>query len=42
MPEGTKDVDSALRKGEMKFTLAGEKPRGDFVLARLKNDRASC
>jgi len=39
MPEGTKDVDAALRKGELKFTLAGEKLRGGFVLVRLKNDR---
>jgi bifunctional non-homologous end joining protein LigD len=39
MPEGTKDVDAALRKGELKFTLAGEKLRGSFVLVRLKNDR---
>ena len=38
-PEGTKDVDAALRKGELKFTLAGEKLRGGFVLVRLKNDR---
>lgn len=27
------------RKGELKFTLAGEKLRGSFVLVRLKNDR---
>ena len=39
MPEGTKDIDAALRKGELKFTLAGEKLRGGFVLVRLKNDR---
>jgi bifunctional non-homologous end joining protein LigD len=39
MPEGTKDIDAALRKGELKFTLAGEKLRGSFVLVRLKNDR---
>ena len=38
-PEGTKDVDAALRKGELKFTLAGEKLRGSFVLVRLKRDR---
>src|SRR6188768_1697497 len=25
MPEATKDVDAALRKGELKFTLAGQK-----------------
>src|SRR6185369_3259482 len=38
-PDSTKDVDAALRKGELKFTLAGEKLRGSFVLVRLKNDR---
>ena len=38
-PEGTKDVDAALRKGELKFTLAGEKLRGSFVLVRMKHDR---
>ena len=39
MPEGTKELDAALRKGELKFTLAGDKLRGGFVLVRLKNDR---
>jgi bifunctional non-homologous end joining protein LigD len=39
MPEGTKEVAEALRKGELKFTLAGEKLRGSFVLVRIKNDR---
>src|SRR5438093_12674837 len=39
MAEGTKDVDAALRNGELKFTLAGEKLRGSFVLVRMKNDR---
>ena len=39
MPEGTKDVDAALRKGELKFTLAGEKLKGSFVLVRMKRDR---
>ena len=39
MPEGTKDIDAALRKGELKFTLAGEKLQGSFVLVRMKHDR---
>ena len=39
MPEGTKDTDAALRKGELKFTLAGEKLQGSFVLVRMKHDR---
>jgi bifunctional non-homologous end joining protein LigD len=39
VPEGTQDVDAALRKGELKFTLAGQKLKGSFVLVRMKNDR---
>ena len=39
MPEGTEDVDAALRKGELKFTLAGEKLKGSWVLVRMKHDR---
>jgi len=39
LPEGTKDVDAALRKGELKFTLAGQKLHGSFVLVRMKRDR---
>ena len=31
----TKDVDAALRKGELKFTLAGEKLKGSLVLVRM-------
>jgi bifunctional non-homologous end joining protein LigD len=38
-PEETKDVDAALRKGELKFTVAGEKLRGSWVLVRMKHDR---
>jgi bifunctional non-homologous end joining protein LigD len=39
MPEEAKDVDAALRKGELKFTTAGEKLRGSWVLVRMKHDR---
>ena len=39
VPEGTKDIDAALRKGELKFTLAGEKLQGSFVIVRMKHDR---
>jgi bifunctional non-homologous end joining protein LigD len=39
LPEGTEDVDAALRKGELKFVLAGDKLQGGWVLVRLKNDR---
>ena len=38
-PEGTEDVDAALRKGDFKFTLAGQKLQGSFVLVRMKHDR---
>src|SRR5215813_12467181 len=38
-PEGDGNVDKALRKGELKFTLAGEKLRGGWVLVRMRNDR---
>ena len=38
-PEGTKDVDAALRKGELKFALAGERLQGSWVLVRMKHDR---
>jgi bifunctional non-homologous end joining protein LigD len=39
MPEGTNGVDAALRKGDFKFTLAGQKIKGSFVLVRMKRDR---
>ena len=39
LPEGTDDIDAALRKGELKFVLAGDKLQGVWVLVRLKNDR---
>jgi bifunctional non-homologous end joining protein LigD len=38
-PEGTQNIDAALRKGELKFVLAGEKLKGSFVLVRMKRDR---
>lgn len=38
-PEGTSDVDAALRDGELKFTLAGEKLRGSWVIVRIKHNR---
>ena len=34
--EETADVDTALRKGELKFILAGEKLKGSWVLVRMK------
>jgi bifunctional non-homologous end joining protein LigD len=39
MPEGDSDADAALRKGDLKFTLAGSKLKGSFVLVRMKHDR---
>jgi bifunctional non-homologous end joining protein LigD len=33
------DPEEAIRKGELRFTLAGEKLKGSFVLVRLRNDR---
>lgn len=39
MPEGTRDPAEALRKGELKFTLVGEKLKGSWVLVRMRRDR---
>ena len=39
MPEGSEGVDAALRKGDLKFTLAGDKLKGSWVLVRMKHDR---
>jgi bifunctional non-homologous end joining protein LigD len=33
------DAAKALRKGELKFTLVGEKLKGSWVLVRLRRDR---
>jgi bifunctional non-homologous end joining protein LigD len=38
-PLGDKDPEKALRDGELKFVLAGEKLQGSWVLVRFKNDR---
>jgi bifunctional non-homologous end joining protein LigD len=39
MPDGDEDVDAALRRGELKFTLAGQKLQGSWVLVRMRRDR---
>jgi len=39
LPEGDADVDAALRKGELKFVLAGDKLKGSYVLVRMKGDK---
>ena len=36
-PENTDDVSEALRKGELKFSLNGEKLKGSWVLVRTRN-----
>jgi bifunctional non-homologous end joining protein LigD len=38
-PDGDADVDAALRRGELKFTLAGQKLQGSWVLVRIRRDR---
>ena len=37
-PEETDDPGAAVRKGELKFGLYGEKLRGRFVIVRTRND----
>jgi len=39
VPEGTASAGDALRKGELKFTLAGARLRGSWVLVRMRHDR---
>lgn len=39
LPEGGEDIDAALKKGELKFVLAGDKLKGGFVLVRMKGDK---
>lgn len=38
-PEGNALPQKALAKGELKFTLSGERLHGSYVLVRLRNDR---
>src|SRR5476651_1102419 len=38
-PEAGADPLKALKKGELKFVLEGEKLHGSWVLVRMKNDR---
>jgi bifunctional non-homologous end joining protein LigD len=40
-PEGTSDVEAALTKGDLKFTLAGSKLKGSWVLVRMRADRGN-
>lgn len=38
-PIGDKSAADQLRKGELKFTLAGSKLKGSWVIVRMKHDR---
>jgi bifunctional non-homologous end joining protein LigD len=38
-PEDGGDPERALRKGELKFTLAGEKLQGSWVIVRMRHER---
>jgi bifunctional non-homologous end joining protein LigD len=38
-PEPGRSVQSSLNKGELKFTLQGERLKGGWVLVRIKHDR---
>jgi bifunctional non-homologous end joining protein LigD len=38
-PEGSKSPEEALRSGDLKFTLEGERLHGSWVLVRMRNDR---
>ena len=38
-PEDGGDPERALRKGELKFTLGGEKLQGSWVIVRMRHDR---
>jgi bifunctional non-homologous end joining protein LigD len=38
-PEGSKSPDEALRAGDLKFNLEGERLRGSWVLVRMRHDR---
>src|SRR4051794_32376256 len=39
VPEGKYDAEQSLRKGELKFVLAGEKLQGSWGLGRMRPDR---
>jgi len=39
MPEGDASAETMLRNGDLKFTVAGEKLKGSFVLVRMAGDR---
>jgi bifunctional non-homologous end joining protein LigD len=39
IPEGSKDPQTALKSGDLKFTLDGQRLHGSWVLVRMRNDR---
>jgi bifunctional non-homologous end joining protein LigD len=39
-PAGTNSPEDALKRGELKFTLAGNRLKGSWVLVRIRNDRS--
>src|ERR1700744_4072900 len=39
MPEGDGSPQQALKSGDLKFTLDGDRLHGSWVLVRIKNDR---
>lgn len=38
-PEGNRSPQEALKKGDFKFTLEGDRLQGSFVLVRMRHDR---
>src|ERR1700752_2755049 len=38
-PEGGQSAEAMLEKGDLKFTLDGERLKGSWVLVRMKHDR---
>ena len=37
--EGSQTAEAALKKGDLKFTLEGERLKGSWVLVRMRNDK---
>ena len=38
-PEGGKSPEAALKSGELKFSLSGQRLKGSWVLVRMRSDR---
>ncbi len=39
IPEGNRSPEEQLKKGDLKFTMEGERLHGSWVLVRMRNDR---